>query len=136
MGDVPAVSRLEHAAMWTDDLERLAGFYAKYFGATAGTRYVNEAKGFESRFLSFAGGARLELMCSSRLEPVRHARGAQRMGLTHLALSVGSQQGVDALTQRLRDDGFEVVEEPRHTGDGCYESVILDPDGNRIEIAA
>jgi lactoylglutathione lyase len=133
---VDAMSRLEHAAMWTDDLERLAAFYAKYFGASAGARYVNEAKGFESRFLSFAGGARLELMCSSRLVPVRQARGAQRMGLTHLALSVGSQEGVDALTQRLRADGFEVLDGPRHTGDGCYESVILDPDGNRIEIAA
>jgi lactoylglutathione lyase len=136
MADLQGMTRLDHAAMWTQDLERLAAFYAKYFGAIPGTRYVNEAKGFESRFLSFAGGARLELMCSSRLEPVRHAKGVQRMGLTHLALSVGSPQGVDALTQRLREDGFEVVDGPRHTGDGYYESVILDPDGNRIEIAA
>jgi lactoylglutathione lyase len=73
-------------------------------------------------------------MKSSMLEPVRHTRGAERMGLTHLAVSVGSAHGVDALTNRLRQDGFEVVNGPRHTGDGYYESVILDPDGNRIEI--
>jgi lactoylglutathione lyase len=73
-------------------------------------------------------------MKSSMLEPVKHARGAERMGLTHLAVSVGSAHGVDELTSRLRHNGFEVVDGPRHTGDGYYESVILDPDGNRIEI--
>jgi len=75
-------------------------------------------------------------MRSSMLEPVRHRRGAQRMGLTHLALSVGSKERVYELTGRLRLGGFEVVDGPRQTGDGYYESVILDPDGNRIEITA
>ena len=70
------------------------------------------------------------------LEPVKHERGAQRMGLTHLAVSVGSQQRVDELTNQLKQDGVEVVDGPRHTGDGYYESVVLDPDGNRIEITA
>jgi lactoylglutathione lyase len=56
------------------------------------------------------------------------------MGLAHLAISVGSIQGVEELTGRLRKDGFEVVDGPRHTGDGYFESVVLDPDGNRIEI--
>ena len=126
--------RIEHVAFWTEDLERLADFYAKYFGASAGAKYVNPAKGFESRFVSFEGGARIELMKSSTLNPVKHARGAHRMGLTHLAVSVGSIQRVDELTHRLRQDGFEVVDGPRHTGDGYYESVVLDPDGNRIEV--
>jgi lactoylglutathione lyase len=126
--------RIEHVAFWTEDLERFADFYARYFGATAGSKYVNPLKGFESRFLSFAGGARIEVMSSSTLEPVKHQRGAHRMGLAHLALSVGSKQRVDELTDRLRQDGFDVVDGPRHTGDGYYESVVLDPDGNRIEV--
>ncbi|MEP6886246.1 MAG: VOC family protein [Gammaproteobacteria bacterium] len=128
--------RIEHIALWTEDIERLVHFYSKYFNGTAAETYVNAAKGFESRFLSFEGGARLELMKSSKLEAVKHARGAQRMGLTHLAVSVGGESGVDEVTNRLRRDGYDVVDGPRRTGDGYYESVILDPDGNRIEIAA
>jgi lactoylglutathione lyase len=128
------MSRIEHVAFWTEDLERLAEFYGKYFGAIAGDKYVNPTKGFESRFLNFEGGARIEVMKSSMLSPVKHERGAQRMGLAHLAVSVGSAHSVDALTNRLKQDGFEIVDGPRHTGDGYYESVVLDPDGNRVEI--
>lgn len=126
--------RIEHVAFWTEELERLVAFYEKYFGAAAGSKYVNPAKGYESRFLSFAGGARIEVMRSATLNPVKLAAGAQRMGLAHLAISVGSRQRVEELTQRLKKDGFEVVDGPRHTGDGYYESVVLDPDGNRIEV--
>lgn len=131
---VTSVMRLEHVAIWTEDLARLTDFYSAYFGAIAGAKYINQIKGFESCFLRFESGARLELMKSSMLEPVKRTRGAQRMGLTHLAVSVGFVHRVDELTSRLRHDGFEVVDGPRHTGDGYYESVILDPDGNRIEI--
>jgi lactoylglutathione lyase len=128
------MSRIEHIAIWTEDLDRLAAFYAGYFGARIGSVYANPAKGFESRFLSLDGGARIELMKSTQLLPVTAARGAQRMGLTHLAISVGSELHVDRLTQRLRQDGFEVLDGPRLTGDGYYESVVLDPDGNRVEV--
>jgi lactoylglutathione lyase len=129
-----AVVRIEHVALWTDDIERLAGFYAKYLGADVGPLYANPAKGYESRFLSFGSGARIELMRSSRLEPVRHERGAQRMGLTHLAISLGAAARVDELTQQLQAAGFAVLDGPRRTGDGYYESVVLDPDGNRLEL--
>lgn len=129
--------RIEHVALWTEEVERLVQFYSKYFNATAGARYVNPAKGFESRFVNFeGGGARLEVMQSTRVEAVKHAPGAQRMGRTHLAVSVGSDSGVDELTDRLRRDGYEAIDGPRRTGDGYYESVTRDPDGNRIEIAA
>ena len=128
------MARIEHIALWTDDIERLAGFYAKYLGADVGPVYANPARGFESRFLSFASGARLELMRSSTLRPARYERGAQRMGLTHLAISLGEERRVDELTQVLRDAGFAVLDGPRRTGDGYYESVVLDPDGNRIEL--
>jgi lactoylglutathione lyase len=128
--------RIEHVALWTDDLERCKRFYISYFGAAPGARYVNSEKGFESCFLSFADGARIEVMTTSTLSPLTIAPGAQRMGLTHLAISVGSEQMVDRLTQRLREDGFPILDGPRLTGDGYYESVVLDPDGNRIEITA
>jgi lactoylglutathione lyase len=128
--------RIEHIAVWTEDIERLASFYCAYFGATAGRKYLNPAKGFESRFVSFDSGARLEIMHTSSLQPVEHPPGAQRMGLTHLAVSVGSEERVNELTERLRCDGYPVLDGPRRTGDGYYESVVLDPDGNRIEITA
>ena len=130
------MARIEHVALWTEDIERLVAFYSTYFAATAGAEYVNAAKGFESRFLSFEGGARIELMKTTTLSPAKHAPGAQRMGLTHLAVTLGSEQLVDTLTSRLRRDGYDVVDGPRRTGDGYYESVVLDPDGNRLEIVA
>jgi lactoylglutathione lyase len=126
--------RIEHVAIWTTDLARCKHFYSSYFGATAGPTYLNPAKGFESCFLSFADGARLEAMTTTTLPLIGLTPGVQRLGLTHLAISVGSERLVDQLTQRLRDDGIAVVDGPRRTGDGYYESVIIDPDGNRIEI--
>jgi lactoylglutathione lyase len=75
-------------------------------------------------------------MRTTSLHPVEHDPGAQRMGLTHLALSVGSEDQVNQLTGRMRNDGYLVVDGPRRTGDGYYESVVLDPDGNRLEISA
>ena len=126
--------RIEHIAVWTNDIDRLASFYAEYFGATVGAKYANPSKGFESRFLTFQDGARLELMKTSMLRPVAHERGVQRMGITHLALSLGSESRVDELTATLGAAGFTVADGPRRTGDGYYESVILDPDGNRLEL--
>jgi lactoylglutathione lyase len=128
--------RIEHIAIWTADLARCKKFYASYFGAVAGPNYVNPAKGFESCFLRFGDGARLEAMTTTTLSLVEAAPGAQRMGLTHLAISVGCEKLVDELTLRLRRDGFAVADGPRRTGDGYYESVIIDPDGNRIEICS
>ena len=128
--------QIEHIALWTEDLERLVSFYEAYFGASVGEKYVNLAKGFESRFLSFDSGARLELMRTTALSPLKHTPGAERMGLTHLAFAMGAAESVEALTGRLRRDGYRVLAEPRRTGDGYYESVVLDPDGNRIELTA
>ena len=128
--------RIEHLAFWTTDIDRCAAFYTTYLGAVAGARYHNVGKGFESVFLTFAGGARLEIMSTSTLDPVQAEAGAQRMGLTHFAIALGSDAAVDALTDRLRGDGFPILDGPRRTGDGYYESVTLDPDGNRVELTA
>lgn len=125
---------IEHVALWTDNLESLKTFYETYFQASAGEKYVNPEKQFESYFLTFSSGARLEIMqvpaiTRSEDDPDRPLR-----GYTHMAFSVGSKKAVDALTARLREEGYRIIDGPRHTGDGYYESVVLDPDGNRIEI--
>jgi lactoylglutathione lyase len=130
------VAHIEHIALWTGDIERLAAFYARYFDASVDPPYRNPSKGFESRFVRFATGARLELMATTLLHPQKYAPGSERMGLTHLAVSLGSEQRVDELTATLRADGFVVESGPRRTGDGYYESVVLDPDGNRLELTA
>lgn len=124
---------IEHIAIWTEDLEVLKEFYIKYFNASSNELYHNKKKGFKSYFLSFDKGARLELM--KRVDILDHPnRDMEYMGYCHMAVSVGSKDEVLSLTDTIRSDGFEVVGEPRHTGDGYFESVVLDPDGNRIEI--
>ena len=125
-------ARIEHIAVWTRDLERLRAFYETYFSATSGPRYTNEAHAFSSYFLTFGGGARLELMSMPDVPDTRDDPIAQRTGLIHVAL--GSEDEVLGLTERLRNDGYLVVGEPRTTGDGYFESCVLDPDGNRIEL--
>ena len=125
--------RIDHAALWTDDLERASAFYEEFFEARSSARYRNERTGFESTFVAFADGARLELMQKPGIG-TRPGAGEETLGYAHLALSLGSEAAVDALTGRLAAAGRVVVDGPRRTGDGYYESVVLDPDGNRIEL--
>ena len=125
--------KIEHIAIWTQDLERLKDFYMTYFEAQANDKYVNPTKGFESYFLRFSSGARLELMCLPDVQPAQDLP-ENPVGLTHLAFSVGSKERVDQLTDVLQAAGYTVTSAPRTTGDGYYESVVLDPDGNRVEI--
>ena len=128
--------RIEHVAIWCRDLETLREFYGTYFGARSNEKYVNEAKGFESYFLSFDSGARLELMRLQSIPQTTNDPHKQFTGLIHLAISVGSENGVDELTSELKKAGHRVIDGPRRTGDGYYESVVLDPENNRIEITA
>jgi lactoylglutathione lyase len=125
--------RLEHVGLWVRDLDGVAAFYEKYFGARIGGLYQNPRKGFESRFLDFGGGARLEVMRRTDVT----ARGADdQLGLAHVALSVGDEAAVDALATRFIADGRQPLDGPRRTGDGYYECVVRDPEGNRVEIMA
>lgn len=127
--------KIDHFAIWTKDLEALKNFYIKYFSAQAGHKYVNHVKKFESYFLSFPeGGCRLELMKMPGIQDLPKDLQQQFMGLTHFSISMGNKQQVDSLTEQLRKDGYSIVGEPRTTGDGYYESVVLDPEGNRVEI--
>lgn len=125
--------RIGHVALWTTRLEELKEFYMVYFGGKAGEKYVNPAKGFESYFISFGGEASLELM--SRRDVCERA-GTEQLGFCHLSFSLPDRATVDRMTERLRGAGVRVVGEPRLTGDGMYESVVLDPDGNRIELCS
>ncbi|HDU0924815.1 TPA: VOC family protein [Listeria monocytogenes] len=123
--------KIEHVALWTTNLEQMKQFYVTYFGATAKDLYENKTKGFNSYFLSFEDGARLEIM--SRTDVTGKTTG-ENLGWAHIAISTGTKEAVDELTEKLRQDGFAIAGEPRMTGDGYYESVVLDPEGNRIEI--
>ena len=125
---------IEHIAIWSEDIEVLKAFYEKYFNASANQRYENTTKGFASYFLSFESGARLEIMQMEGIEKREKSIEKQFVGLAHFAISVGSEEAVNELTTKFQTDGYILVDGPRRTGDGYYESVILDPDGNHIEI--
>ena len=126
--------RIEHVALWTQDLVGMRDFYCTWFQAESGPKYVNEAKGFESYFLTFPSGARLEIMRSDAGDALSPLLEENFSGYAHIAFSVGSELRVDALTEQLQDAGHTILDGPRRTGDGYYESVVLDPDGNRVEI--
>lgn len=124
--------RMEHMAMYVNDLERTKDFFLTYFEAKCNDGYQNVKTGFHSYFLSFEGGARLEIM--SKADVVNAEKPLTRTGFAHVAFSTGSREKVDVLTERLKKDGYEVISGPRVTGDGYYESCILDEEGNQIEI--
>lgn len=127
---------IEHLAIWTQNLEALKDYYIQYFGAQANDKYTNVQKQFQSYFLSFTSGARLELMSRPDIpanvnDPVR----AQYLGLIHFAFGVDTMVEVDQKVEELRAAGFPILSGPRKTGDGYYEFETLDPDNNRIEVS-
>lgn len=124
--------KIEHVALYLDDLEAGRTFFETYMGATAGALYHNPRTGLRSYFLTFDKGARLEIMQKAGIEDTDPA--LERRGFTHLAFAVGSSEEVDALTARLTAAGYEVASGPRTTGDGYYESCVLGPEGVRLEI--
>lgn len=129
---------LEHIAIWTNQLEEMKDFYCAYFDGRAGEKYRNDEEfnaRFESYFLDFAGGSRLELMQMPTIPDDARAPGYQAIGLTHIAFSAESEAEVQALVRKAHGEGRTVLLEPHYTGDGYYEACILDPDGNRVEIA-
>lgn len=123
--------RLEHIAVYVSDLEGARAFFEKYFGGVSNSLYHNVATGFRSYFLSFDGGARLELMTKPAL-PERDP--AERPGYVHIAVSVGSREAVDSLSAALMADGYSVISGPRTTGDGYYECAVLGFEDLLIEV--
>jgi len=128
--------KLEHVAIWARDIERMRAFYEKFFDARANPKYTNERKRFTSYFLTFPGGGRLELMHRPDIQNIPGSPSSPEfIGYAHLGVELGSRAAVDALTQRLQGDGFLLLDGPRLTGDGYYEGMVADPEGNRIVIA-
>ncbi len=123
--------KIEHIALWVNDIEQMKSFYSIYFLAVPSEKYYNPQKQFSSYFLSFKSGARLEIMNKPDLETLSDTK---RYGWAHIAISAGSKEEVEILTEKLRKDGYTVTGNPRTTGDGYYESTVLDPEGNQIEI--
>jgi len=124
--------KIDHIAIWVNDLEKEKEFYLKYFECTVGEKYINSVKGFRSYFISFSDGSRIELMNRQDVEGTVGI--VDQPGLAHFAINVGTRDLVDHLTGVISKDGYMVTGNPRMTGDGYYESTILDPEGNRIEI--
>ncbi|MES2851001.1 MAG: VOC family protein [Bacteroidota bacterium] len=128
---------LEHAAIWTNDLEKLKDYYCTYFSGVANNKYSNPEKKFSSYFLSFKGGARLEIMSMDGVPPnTNDTVQAQHLGLIHLAFGVDTIEEVEAKATELKAAGFPILSGPRKTGDGYYEFETLDPDNNRLEVTA
>lgn len=125
---------IRHAALWVRDLPASKDFYVRWFGAKAGTDYHNPMKGFTSSFLTWDKGGALELMHSLGGTDETDKRPVGSPGWAHLALGVQSEERVRTLTEEMRATGVKIVSEPRWTGDGYFESVVLDPEGNRVEI--
>jgi len=128
---------LEHVAIWTNQLEGLKDYYIKYFQAIPNDEYTNSKKKFHSYFLSFASGARLELMMMPDIPGNQNDTvQKQHIGIIHLAFGVNTIQEVEEKARELQIDGFPILSGPRKTGDGYYEFETLDPDNNRIEVTA
>ncbi len=124
--------KIEHVAMYVNNLEAAKDFFVKYLGGTSNDGYHNEKTDFRSYFISFEDGARLELM--NKPELVDQDKDLNRTGYAHIAFSVGSKEAVNEITDMLRTAGFKIVSGPRTTGDGYYESCIVAIEGNQVEI--
>lgn len=125
--------KIEHLAIWTENIELLRDFYIKYFNFSCGEKYVNPNKNFTSYFLFFDDEkTRIELMHIPNLR--NSIDNIQIRGLAHFAISANGKDNVNSITANLLKDGFSIISEPRTTGDGYYESTVLDPEGNHIEI--
>lgn len=124
--------RIDHTAMFVDDLEGARAFFMEFFGASVNEMYHNPRTGLRTYFISFPAGGRLEIM--SRPDVEMQDNSLSRSGLHHLSLSLGSREEVDRMSLLLSSRGYEVLSGPRVTGDGYYESCIKAFEGNLIEL--
>ncbi|MEO8819267.1 MAG: VOC family protein [Ginsengibacter sp.] len=128
--------KIEHLAIWVDDLELMKSFYLEYFDTNAGDKYTNEKNQYTAYFIYFGEDkTRLELMHKPNITLVVGQRGFTK-GIAHFTISAGGKKKVHTITEWLRKDGYTIYSEPRTTGDGYYENVVTDPEGNYLEISA
>ncbi len=124
--------KIEHVALYVNDLEKSRDFFVKYLDGKSNDVYHNVKTGFRSYFITFDDGARLEIM--NKPEMTDLPKDLARTGYVHIAFSVGSKEKVDTLTAQLKADGYEVISGPRTTGDGYYESCVVAIEDNQVEI--
>lgn len=126
---------LEHVAIWTNQLEALKEYYIEYFDAIPNEKYINPKTKFQSYFLSFTSGARLELMQRPGIPKNQNGiRESQYQGIIHLAFGLAHMNDVDKKAEQLQKGGLEILKGPRKTGDGYCEFETLDLDENRLEV--
>lgn len=125
--------KIAHVALWTRDIDAQLAFWQRYFNGEAGEEYVSRNRpGFVS-VSSARGGA--DAGDHARADAVAGAGAGGAGGLGAHRAVAGDERQVDRLAQRARQEGI-LLSAPRWTGDGFYEAVIRDPDGNAIEITA
>ena len=124
--------KINHVALYVNDLEKMKAFYEKYFNAKSNKMYHNQNTGLKTYFLEFNNGCRIEIMTKENLN--NNKKEANNTGYIHIAFSVGSKDTVNELTKRIENDGYKIISQPRITGDGYYESCVIDPENNQIEI--
>ena len=126
--------KISHVALWTRDPEAQRAFWQVMFGAESNQRYLSKNRpGFASYFMRLREGATIELMTLPELDVGQTGR--EITGWAHIAIAVGNEQQVDEMAARAADSGI-LIAPPRRTGDGFYEAIIRDPDGNLIELVA
>ena len=124
--------KIEHIAIWTNDLERLKNYYVKFFNGKSNQKYRNANTLFESYFISFDSGCRLELMTIPGIKEINSQ--TSEIGMAHFAFIEESKADVDLKAKELKIAGFPILKGPRITGDGYYEFETVDIDGNKIEV--
>ncbi|MGX8716035.1 MAG: VOC family protein [Lachnospiraceae bacterium] len=124
--------KIEHVALYVNDLEAARVFFVTWLNGRSNDGYHNKTTDFRSYFITFDDGSRLEIMTKPGLADLN--KPLNRTGYVHIAFSVGNKEKVDELTEKLRSAGYEVVSDPRTTGDGYYESCVVAIEGNQIEI--
>jgi len=128
---------IDHVAIWTNQLENMKDYYVRYFNGRADRKYINNENLFESYFVSFDSGSRIELMHKPGIPGnLNDSVEKQYLGLIHLAFGVDNMDLVNLKLTELANDGYKILRGPRKTGDGCWEFETLDPDNNRIEVSA
>ncbi|MFA6402772.1 MAG: VOC family protein [Salinivirgaceae bacterium] len=128
---------LEHVAIWTENLEKLKEYYTKYFGGISNEKYTNEKNEYQSYFITFKSGARLEIMTKPNIpDNTNDTIIKQHKGIIHLAFGAGTKKEVEDKANELQTAGFKILSGPRFTGDGYFEFETLDPDNNRLEVTA
>ena len=128
---------IDHVAIWTTQLETLKDYYIKHFNGSSNRKYTNNERHFESYFISFDSGTRLELMQMPGIpQNLNDSVEKQYLGIIHLSFGMGNMDLINEKCIELKRDGFRILKGPRKTGDGYWEFETLDPDNNRIEVSA